>query len=197
MIPLILASASPRRRQLLQRLGVPFEIVPSDIPECQETGESAADFAMRVAREKAAEVARHHPDAIVLGADTIVVKDNIVFGKPLDRNDARRMLEALSNSTHEVLTAVALIVPGERIQQSLTATRVCFRDLAAEEIETYLDSDEPYDKAGAYAIQGKAAKFVIAVDGSYSNVVGLPLAAIATLLRPHFTLAPATDTEPA
>lgn len=182
---LVLASASPRRRELLAQLGVPFDVVVSDVPETAQPGESPEEFGLRVARDKAAEVACSCPDALVLAADTVVVSDGVIFGKPRDRADARRMLQALSGRTHEVLTAVVLRHPRGPLEELLVRTAVEFRPLAAPEIDDYLDSDEPYDKAGAYAVQGLARRFVVQVRGSYTNVVGLPLDEVRELLRHH------------
>jgi septum formation protein len=189
---LILASASPRRRELLGDLGVRFDVVASDVPEIPAPGEPPAAFACRAAREKAADVARRSPDAFVLAADTVVTLDGAVFGKPADRADARRMLHALSGRTHEVLTAVALADPAGRIDELLVRSEVEFRALTAADIDAYLASDEPYDKAGAYAVQGSAQRFVLQVRGSYSNVVGLPVDEVRALLRRR-RLLPATS----
>jgi septum formation protein len=181
--PLVLASASPRRRALLAQLGIPFDIVTSDVPETPQPGESAAAFAQRVARDKAIEGARRRPGTYVLGADTVVVVEGAILGKPADRDDARRMLCTLSGRAHEVLTAVALVDPAGDVDEIVVRTGVEFRRLAAEQIEHYLDSGEPFDKAGAYAVQGGAQTFVLQVRGSYSNVVGLPMEEVAALLR--------------
>lgn len=186
-VRLVLASASPRRRELLAQLGVPFDIVVSDVPETPAPGESPEAFARRAARDKAAEVARRCPDALVLAADTVVVVDGDILGKPRDRADARRMLATLSGRTHEVLTAVAVMVPGGDVEDVLVRSSVEFRVLDARAIEDYLDSDEPYDKAGAYAVQGAAQRFVLQVRGSYTNVVGLPVDEVRTLLRRHLS----------
>lgn len=182
---LVLASASPRRHQLLSEIVGRFAVVPSDIPEVPLPDETAEAFAQRIAAEKAADVARRHPDAFVLGADTVVVVDGAILGKPRDREDARRMLHLLSGRSHAVLTAVALLGPAGVRAQLIVRSDVEFRHLSPSEIEEYLDTAEPYDKAGAYAVQGAAAKFVVQVQGSYSNVVGLPLAEVAALLRRH------------
>jgi septum formation protein len=182
-VRLILASASPRRRALLSELGLSFEVVPSTVPETPASGESAEDFARRVAREKAMEVAGRCPGACVLAADTIVVVDGLVLGKPSDRADARRMLQVLSGRTHLVLTAVAVVDSSGKHTEALVSSEVAFRPLSAGEIDAYLDTDEPYDKAGAYAVQGSARRFITAVRGSYTNVVGLPLDEVRRLLR--------------
>lgn len=180
---LILASASPRRRGLLAQLGVPFAVVPSDVPELPRPAEPPAAFAARVARDKAVAVAHAFPAAHVLGADTVVIVDRVALGKPVDRDDARRMLTALSARTHQVRTAVALVSPGGHVDELSVETSVEFRALTAVEIEAYLDTGEPFDKAGAYAVQGGAATFVTRLEGSYSNVVGLPVEEVAALLR--------------
>jgi septum formation protein len=185
MSTLILASASPRRRALLQQLGFTFAVVPSDVPETPHPGEAPAAFARRIARAKATAVARRHPGAVVLGADTVVVVDGEILGKPTDRADARRMLERLSGRAHRVLTAVTLVGAGAAVEDTLVETEVEFRRLDAADIDTYLDSGEPFDKAGAYAVQGGAEAFVTRLNGSYSNVVGLPVDEVAALLRRH------------
>jgi septum formation protein len=182
---LILASASPRRRALLAQLGVAFDVATSNVPETPRPGELPAAFAQRVARDKAAEVARRCPGALVLAADTVVVVDGAIFGKPQDRADARRMLAALSGRTHEVLTAVALRTPAGDVEELVVRSAVAFRALTTHEIDEYLDGNEPYDKAGAYALQGEAQRFVVQVRGSYTNVVGLPLDEVHELLRRH------------
>ncbi len=183
---LILASASPRRRELLAQSGLFFEVVASDIPEVPAAGESPEAFAQRVAREKALEVARQRHSVHVLAADTVVTIDGAIFGKPLDAGDARRMLRALSGRTHRVLTAVALIDPRGHVEELLVATEVEFQPLTAAAIDDYLATGEPFDKAGAYAVQGVAGKFVVQVRGSLSNVIGLPMEAVSALLRRHF-----------
>lgn len=178
---LVLASASPRRRELLAALGVDFEVRPSHVPEVPNAHETPVRFVARLAREKAAAVAR--PGEWVLGADTIVVVDAEILGKPEDAAGARRMLERLSGRAHHVLTAVALVGPGgEPRAEILADTLVEFRELAAEEIAAYVAGGEPMDKAGAYAIQGGAGKFVRRIAGSYSNVVGLPQEEVAEIL---------------
>jgi nucleoside triphosphate pyrophosphatase len=188
---LVLASASPRRRELLAQLGVPFEIVVSDVPETPTPDEAPAAFARRVARDKAAAVAHRCGDALVLAADTVVVIDGAVLGKPRDRGDAQRMLQLLSGRRHEVLTAVALRDRTGHVDERLVCSTVEFRPLTAREIDDYLDSDEAYDKAGAYAVQGQAQRFVVQVHGSYTNVVGLPLDEVRELLHAHIRLRPA------
>jgi septum formation protein len=183
MPTLLLASASPRRRELLAARGVAFRVEVSDVPETPVPGETPAELARRLATAKALAVARRWPGHFVLGADTVVVVDGVSFGKPADRADARRMLVALSGRSHRVLTAVALIGPDGHTDDVLVESDVEFRHLRTEEIEAYLDSDEPFDKAGAYAIQGAAGSFVRRVSGSFTNVVGLPVREVSALLQ--------------
>ncbi len=186
---LVLASASPRRRELLAARGIAFDIVPSHIGEIPLPGEPPETFAQRIAREKAYEVASEHPGRCILAADTVVIVDDAMFGKPADADEARRMLEALSGRTHRVRTAVALLLPDASLHETAVETLVEFRRLSAAEIDAYVDSGEPFDKAGAYAIQGGARTFVRHVWGSYSNVVGLPIEAVLHLLNEHFPAA--------
>ncbi|WP_110668229.1 Maf family protein [Salinicola halophilus] len=175
-----LASASPRRRELLASIGLSVEIAPADIDESRDDGESAPLFVSRLAREKAK--AGHRADGLAtLGADTIVVCDDAVFGKPTDAADARRMLEALSGRAHRVLSAVAVIGP-RGLTECRVATTVHLREIAEVEMAAYWATGEPIDKAGGYAIQGRAAIFVERLEGSYSAVVGLPLHETAELL---------------
>jgi septum formation protein len=183
---LILGSASPRRAALLRELGIDFAVHPSDVPENPMPGEDGAVFARRAARDKALAVARARPGDWVLAADTVVVLDGEILGKPRDAEDARRMLGLLSGRRHLVITAVALTSPGGRAEGEVTVqSAVEFRVLRETEIETYVAGGEPLDKAGAYAIQGGASGFVRSVAGSYSNVVGLPLDEVRALLRRH------------
>lgn len=180
---LVLASGSPRRQALLRELGVPFETVVSGVPECPRTQEEPSDFVRRAAREKAYAVAALRPEDWVLGADTEVVLDSQVLGKPADVTDAGRMLRRLSGKVHRVLTGVALLAPGGRLHTELAVeSRVEFRTLGGQEVDAYVASGEPMDKAGAYAIQGGAAGFVRSVSGSYTNVVGLPLEEVRAVL---------------
>jgi septum formation protein len=184
--PLILGSASPRRAALLRELGVEFTVHASDIPEEPAAGETAAAFARRAACEKGAAVARDRRRAWVLAADTIVVVEGAILGKPRDAAEAARMLARLSGRAHEVLTAVALIAPSGALAEAfVVATTVEFRRLDGAEIATYVATGEPLDKAGAYALQGGAAAFVGAVRGSASSVIGLPLDEVRDLLARH------------
>ncbi|HEX9050455.1 MAG TPA: Maf family protein [Anaeromyxobacter sp.] len=202
MTPLVLASQSPRRRELLEQLGIPFVVRPAHADEAVLPGEPARDYVLRVARDKArlssAAEAREGAveGALVLAADTAVVLRGEVLGKPSGPQDARRMLRALSGTVHEVLTGVCVrraagarpdaAAPegGPAVElDAVVATEVRFAPLSAAEVEWYVATGEPLDKAGAYAIQGAGGAFVIRVDGSVSNVVGLPLAETAALLR--------------
>ena len=179
---LVLASRSPRRADLLTSAGYDFEVAPADIDEHVLDGETPAALVRRLALEKSAFVARDHPTSIVLGADTVVVIDGVVLGKPADDADAAAMLGRLSGRTHDVLTGVALHTGNDR-QYGVESTRVTFRELTAAEVAWYVGSGEPEGKAGAYAIQGRASRFVTGIEGSYTNVVGLPIALVDDLLR--------------
>ncbi len=178
---LVLASRSPRRVELLTRARYRFEVAPADIDERRLEGEPPRDLVRRLAREKAAAVSLRHPGAIVLGADTVVVIDGAVLGKPADDADAARMLRRLSGRAHEVLTGVALRAP-HGCRAGVRSTRVFFRTLGPEEVAWYVASGEPADKAGGYAIQGRASRFVTRIEGSYANVVGLPVELVDRLL---------------
>jgi septum formation protein len=195
--PLILASASPRRQELLREAGIPSEVDPAHIAEDQAPGEAPLVYALRLAEEKARAVATRHPGCYVLGADTIVVVDSEVLGKPVDAADAARMLRKLSGRGHEVTTAVSLVSPSlvtprlaaseggapAKADTRSCTTKVFFREIAEEEIQKYVAGGEPMDKAGAYAIQGGAAQWADRMEGEYSNVVGLPLQLIAEMLK--------------
>lgn len=180
---LILASASPRRQQLLQQLGLTFSVVPQDIDESKRADEAPLDYVQRMAFEKSAAAAQSAPDsAVVLGADTIVVCDEMVLGKPVGEADALRMLTLLSDREHQVYTAVCLH-SGLRFESALSESTVSFRAIGAAEATAYWQSGEPKGKAGAYGIQGLAGQFVKRLNGSYSGVMGLPLYETASLLR--------------
>ena len=183
---LLLASASPRRRELLRNAGFEFEVQPSRIVEEIQRGERPEDFARRAAREKAMQIAASSPrGSLVLGADTVVVIDGETLGKPSNREDATRMLRLLSGRTHQVHTGICLVrAPAEIEALEHETTLVTFRELDEEEIRGYVESGEPLDKAGAYAIQGLASKFVTRISGCYSNVVGLPVARLYDILKP-------------
>jgi septum formation protein len=182
---LILASSSPRRQALLRSAGFEFEVRPSSVVEESLLGEAPVTLVRRLAHEKARQVAaQSHAESLVLGADTSVVVDDDVLGKPGDREDASRMLRMLSGRSHQVLTGVCLVrAPGQIEALEHSSTVVWFRELSGTEIEDYVSSGEPMDKAGAYAIQGRASRFVTRIEGCYSNVVGLPLSLVDEMLR--------------
>jgi septum formation protein len=188
---LILASASPRRQDLLRNAGIEFRVQPTDIPEVPRPGESPQRCAERLACEKAQVIAWEHPGDLVLGADTIVVVNDQILGKPRDAADAARMLRLLSGRSHQVITGVSLMGPsGPSSRSSFVDTRsettvVNMTGFNAAEIENYIASGEPMDKAGAYAIQGIASRWISRIEGDYSNVVGLPVALVYRMLREH------------
>ena len=180
---LVLASASPRRRELLAQLGLPFEIFAPDVDERPGPGEfDATKLVERLAREKAEAGRRDSPDAIVIAADTeVALPRQRTLGKPADAEDARRMLRSLAGRQHEVSTGVCVWGPERRLARTVV-TRVRVRPISEAEIAWYVGTGEPLDKAGAYAIQGKGAIFVAAIEGSWSNVVGLPMAELTEML---------------
>jgi septum formation protein len=185
---LILASSSPRRQELLQEIGVPFQVHAANINEDQRPGEAPMAYALRLAREKAQAVLAQYPQSYVLGADTIVVLRGEVLGKPIDHADAARMLRLLSGRAHEVTTAVSLIAPfivapGTLAETRASTTKVYFREIAEAEIQQYVAGGEPMDKAGAYAIQGGASRWTDRIEGEFSNVVGLPLSLVTEMLK--------------
>ena len=170
----ILASASPRRKELFSKIVDEFEICPSNIPETVPDGLQAEKQPEYLAKIKAEDVAKKHPEDIVVGADTSVILGDEILGKPKDRKDAKRMLNALSGKTHKVITGCAVVKKGVTESFSVT-TEVTFHLLDKNDVEQYLDTDEPYDKAGSYGIQGLAMIFVKEINGDYYNVVGLPI----------------------
>jgi septum formation protein len=180
---LVLASASPRRQELLRNAGISFVVQPADVDETPIAGESARDCAERLAREKAFAVSRVRPRDLVLGADTVVAVDDAILGKPADAEDAARMLRLLSGRVHRVITGVCLVCPddGETRTASET-TLVTMSELSDDEIRDYVATGEPMDKAGAYAIQGRASRWIPRIEGDYSNVVGLPVALVYGML---------------
>ncbi|MBN2225078.1 MAG: septum formation inhibitor Maf [Deltaproteobacteria bacterium] len=189
---IILASHSPRRRELLAALGIVFEVIGTDLDESAAAGETVQEHVLRLAGQKAWAVSCKNPDAVVIGADTIVVTDGDVLGKPADEKDAARMLGLLSGKTHEVLTGIAVVVPqDENAYAQVVRTAVVMRVLEPLEIAAYVATGEPMDKAGAYAVQGMASAFVSRIEGSYTNVVGLPTAEIIGLLRTLGAVKPA------
>jgi septum formation protein len=181
---LILASASPRRRELLAQAGFTFEVCAADIDESRRAGEPPMDYVRRLALEKAQAIAARNPGAVVLGADTTVVLEGEVLNKPADRADAERMLRLLSGRTHQVHTGLAVVrdLEHQSHPSHVETTDVVFRAIGEEELAAYLASGDPMDKAGAYGIQGYAARWIPRIEGDYFNVVGLPLAAVVRLL---------------
>jgi nucleoside triphosphate pyrophosphatase len=184
---LVLASASPRRRELLQNAGIPFIIQPSQIPEVPREGEAPQACAERLAREKALDVFRQRPQDFVLGADTIVIVDGQILGKPRDAGDAARMLGLLSGRTHQVITGVCLIAPnrkGSSVEDTRSEiTLVTMSELSDDDIQSYIATGEPLDKAGAYAIQGITSRWISRIEGDYFNVVGLPVSLVYRMLQ--------------
>jgi septum formation protein len=180
---LVLASASPRRADLLREAGILFRVSPPHIDEAVRVGESPEAYVERLAREKAEAVHAASPGAFVLGADTTVVVGDTILGKPADRAEAARMLELLAGRSHRVLTGVALLGPADFTRAAVVSTNVTFSRLSDADIAWYVGSGEPLDKAGAYAIQGGASRFVERIDGSFSNVVGLPMEVVGTWCR--------------
>jgi septum formation protein len=188
---LILASTSPRRLQLLREAGIAIEVRPSHIHEEHQPGESPVEYVSRLAKEKAETVARElqsqsdskNRSVFVLGADTTVIVDDGILEKPRDGADARRMLRLLSGRAHAVTTAVSLARPQDGTITRVATTQVFFRRISEQEINDYVAGGEPMDKAGAYAIQGGAGRWVEKIEGEYSNVVGLPLSLVKEMLR--------------
>jgi septum formation protein len=179
---IILSSGSPRRRELMSLLGIPFTVAVPDIPEDLLEDETPGRFCSRIARRKAECTSRLHPEAVVIGADTIVVKDGGILGKPADEAQARAFLKALQGDTHDVYTGYA-ILNGKRSRSRVVRSRVCFTPMSDADISWYIGSGEPMDKAGAYAAQGIGSLFIKAVFGSYTNVIGLPMAQLVNDLR--------------
>jgi septum formation protein len=179
---IVLASQSPRRAALLEMAGIAFDVDPADVDESVREGERPEPYVRRIARAKAETTAARHPGRVVLAADTTVVLDGAILAKPVDRADAARMLRALAGRDHEVLTGVAIARDG-RVDDHVESTRVTFAPMTEAEIASYVASGEADDKAGAYGIQGLAACFIPRIDGSYSNVVGLPVEVVYRMLR--------------
>ena len=179
---IILASQSPRRREILSQLGVRYHVHSADIEEVHQSHESATDYVLRLATEKAQAVAAGFTELPVLGADTIGVCNGQILEKPTSQAHAKSMLEAMSDCTHQVISGIAM-VQGDRIATAVSVTDVLFRPLSQAEITAYWHTGEPQDKSGGYAIQGLGAAFVQSISGSYSNVVGLPIEALVPLLE--------------
>lgn len=181
---IILASASPRRRELLKQLAVNFQVAPADIDESYIQGETPRDYVTRLSREKAmAGFEQSRAGLPVMGSDTIVLLDGEILGKPESRQEAEKMLQRLSGKTHEVYSGVALVVNPEFILDTLNVTAVTFGEMPLAWIRQYCQTDEPMDKAGAYAVQGSTGQYIRRIEGSYSGVMGLPLFETAELLR--------------
>jgi septum formation protein len=179
---LVLASASPRRRELLRAAGIAFEVQPAHIAEDALPGENGKECAERLAREKASEVGKLRPQDTILGADTVVVIDGRILGKPSDFVDAGRMLHLLSGRVHQVITGICFVVSGQGSVASET-TSVTMSAIPEKEIADYVLTGEPMDKAGGYAIQGRASRWIPRIEGDYSNVVGLPVALVWRMLN--------------
>ena len=179
---IILASRSPRRAELLAAAGISFEVLAADIDETPHANEAPAAYVERLAIQKARAVFALRPDAHVLGADTTVTIDGEILGKPEDQADALRMLRMLTGRVHDVHTGVAL-VSAQGVESAVETTRVWFDAMTDEDISWYVATGEPVDRAGAYAIQGFASRFIPRIEGSYSNVVGLPVALVSSILK--------------
>ena len=192
---LVLASASPRRQELLRNAGIAFVVHPADVPEVPQEGEPPRAFAERLAREKALAVFQQRPEDVILGADTVVIVDGSILGKPRDQADAARMLRLLSGREHLVTTGVCLVGPAPRTENRerrtgfedvrSETTLVTMMRLTDQDIEYYISTGEPMDKAGAYAIQGIASRWISHIEGDYFNVVGLPVSLVHRMLREH------------
>lgn len=181
-VRLLLASASPRRAELLRAAGFEFDVAPAAIDESLKPGEDARSYVVRLAEAKASAVACRNPGRVVLGADTTVVVDDTILGKPADDQEASEMLARLSGRTHEVLTGIAIGTDG-RLTTDLVVSRVRFLHIAPADIAWYVSTGEPLGKAGAYAIQGRAGRFVEWMEGSYTSVMGLPIASVYQVLH--------------
>lgn len=179
---LVLASGSPRRRQLLEMLGIEHRVVPPDVDETRRPGETPADYVVRLAREKARTVSGRDPQSLVLAADTTVILGEELFAKPATVGEAVEMLGRLAGRTHQVYTGVAL-AQGERVETALDVSDVTFRRLARDQIANYVATGEPMDKAGAYAVQGKGAALIDGIRGDFFGVMGLPLRLVLDLLE--------------
>ena len=185
----ILASASPRRKEILQNTKLNFDIQKSDIEEVILENESPEDMVVRLAYEKAFDVAKRNTDRLVIGADTIVALDNEVLGKPKDQNEAYQMIKRLSNKTHKVITGISLInLKENKIIKEYVVSFVTFKDLSEDSIKDYINTNESLDKAGSYGIQGYGALLVKNIQGDYFNIVGLPISRLSDLLKNHFDI---------
>lgn len=180
---IILASGSPRRRELLTRARIDFEVMQSGVEEIRDADESARDYALRMAREKALAVSRLHRHRAILAADTVVECNGEILEKPIDTDDAMRMLSALASRTHTVVTAFAIASDAQVVATEAISSRVTFRALTIDEIAAYIATGEPFDKAGGYGIQGIGGGFISHVEGSRDNVMGLPTEEVIAALR--------------
>jgi septum formation protein len=181
---LILASASPRRQELLRAVGLKFKIIPAHVNENYIAGESPQQHVKRLSRDKAMVIARKYPEAWVLGADTIVVIDGFILGKPKNKIQAREMLQKLSGNEHKVFTGFTIAHAAAEIYQTkVIQSAVRFKTISPKEMDWYVSCDEPYDKAGGYAVQGKGACFIQSIRGSYTNVIGLPICEVIETLK--------------
>ena len=186
---IILASASPRRKEILQNTKLKFEIQKSDIEEVILENESPERMVVRLAYEKAYDVAQKNKDKLVIGADTIVALDNEVLGKPKDKEEAYQMIKKLSNKTHKVITGISLInISHGMVVNDYVVSLVTFKDLSEDSIKDYINTNESLDKAGAYGIQGYGALLVDNIQGDYFNIVGLPISKLSDLLKDHFDI---------
>jgi len=180
----ILASVSPRRKELLEGMGIEFDVIPSGINEDFLNGETPRDHVLRLSKEKSSAVSRNNPDAWVLGADTVVIIDGEVIGKPGTQNEARAMLARLSGREHRVITGFTIVNKSADVMiTDAVESFVIFKEISEDEMDWYVKTKEPYDKAGGYAVQGMAAFFIREIRGSYTNVVGLPLTEVVTALK--------------
>lgn len=184
MSKIILASGSPRRKELLSLLGLDFDIIPADISEEIDQSKPLRDEIEKLSYLKAYEIFKDHKDSIVIGSDTIVAINNKVLGKPMTKEKAKEMLQELSGNVHQVITAVSILSPSKSETFS-TVSDVYFRELSKEEIENYSNDSEPLDKAGAYAIQGQARKFVSRIDGDYYSIIGLPICELSQRIKKY------------
>jgi septum formation protein len=184
VLKIVLASGSPRRQKILSAIGLEFEVAPQKVREELVPGESPVDHVRRLSWEKAEAASPHFKDHLIIGADTIVVLDDTVFGKPQSEEDAKRMLSQLSGRTHTVITGLSLVVPSEKLSRfGYDSTRVTFNNLSPEDMESYIASGEPMDKAGAYGIQGMGSFLVSGIEGELDTVIGFPSRLFETMFE--------------
>ena len=186
---IILASASPRRKEILENTNVKFDVVKSEIDEVILDQELPSQVVMRLAFEKCMDIAHRYEDDLVIGADTVVVLDDIILGKPKDKDDATSMIKKLSGKTHQVITGISLInLNANKKIIDYVVSNVKFKDLSEEDIKDYIQTNESLDKAGGYGIQGYGALLVEEIQGDYFNIVGLPISRLSDLLKKHFSI---------